>query len=240
MNRFLNMHFRSHVAMLLALWFALSVTCFGQTKPVEKNKGKKNSTEAAWKLQAQSVSEEIGLSQDQSAKVTEAYLAAQKSHKQALKELPQEKDKDKSRTATQAVIDRDRANLAASLKGIVTEELIAKVLPTLGSFNAKWDGFVITLQDLKLEKATLKSAMKLVIKYVTDSEAANSEMMKSSHRKANSKPFKATLDAGLTNLLSADQVKVWKEATASSVGKDKTTSTDKGGKTDKSGKSKKK
>jgi len=242
MKIFLNTRLRTHIATILALCIALSSACFAQTKPVEKSKGKKNNTEAAWKLQAQSVSEEVGLSKDQSAKVTDAYLAAQRSHKQALKELPEEKDKNKSRTATQTVIDKDRAKFVASLKGVMTDDLIAKILPALGSFNAKWDGFVAALQDLKLEKAPMKSAMKLVIKYVTDSEAANSEMMKTSNRKANSKPFKATLDTGLASLLSAEQMKTWKETTASSLGKDKakSTTTDKSEKADKSGKSKKK
>jgi hypothetical protein len=242
MEKYMINQLRTYMVTFLALCIALSATCVAQKKPVEKNKGKKGNTEAAWKLQAQSVSEEVGLSKDQTAKITDAYLTAQKSHKQALKDLPEEKDKDKSRAATQAVIEKDRAKFVSSLKGALTEDLVARVIPTLGSFNAKWDGFVVALQDCKLEKATLKSAMKLVIKYVNDSEAANSEMMKTSNRKANSKPFKATLDTGLASLLSADQLKMWKEATASSVGKNKTksTATDKSEKADKTGKSKKK
>jgi hypothetical protein len=233
MKHFIGTQLRTHVAAFLAVCITLGVTCFAQNKPVEKKKGKKENTEAAWKLQAQSISEELGLSKDQTAKLTDAYVAASKSHKQALKELPEEKDKDKSRAATQAVIEKDRARFVASLKGVLADELVAKVLPTLGTFNAKWDGFVVVLQDLKLEKATLTSAMKLVIKYVTDSEAANSEMMKTSSRKANSRPFKEALDKGLAGLLSADQMKTWKESTATSVGKEKSTTTDKGDKTNK-------
>jgi hypothetical protein len=240
MKKLMDTQYCALVATFLVLCIALSATCFSQKKPVEKNKGKKGNTEAAWKLQAQSVSEEVGLSKDQSAKLTDAYLAAKKSHKQALKELPEEKDKDKSRAATQAAIEKDRAKFVASLKGMLADDLVAKVLPTLGSFNAKWDGFVVALQDLKLEKATMKSSMKLVINYVTDSEAANSEMMKSSNRKANSKPFKEKLDTGLAGLLSADQMKIWKASTATSVGKDKSTKTDKSDKPRKSQKSKKK
>ena len=206
---------------LLSLLMMLCLTVFAQTKPAADEKGKKENSEAAWKMQAQSISEEVGLSKDQTAKLTAAYLVAKKNHKQALKELPEEKDKDKSRAATQAAIEKDRAKFVASLKGALTEDLIAKVLPTLGSFNAKWDGLVAALQNLKLEKGAMKSAMKLVINYVTDSEAANIEMMKSSNRKANSKPFKEKLDTGLAGVLSAEQMKIWKEATTASSSKTK-------------------
>jgi hypothetical protein len=207
-----------------------------QNKSAEKKTGKKENTEAAWKLQAQSVSEEMGLSNDQMAKLSDAYLAAQRSHKQALKELPEEKDKDKSRAATQAVVEKDQAKFAASLKGTLTDELIAKFVPTLGSFNTKWDAFVIVLQDLKLDKPALKSAMKLVIHFVTDYEAASIESMKSFNRRPNSRSFKVKLDAGLSGVLSADQMKTWKEATATSDGKDKSKkgeTTNKGEKTKK-------
>ncbi|MCX6141805.1 MAG: hypothetical protein NTZ35_01160 [Ignavibacteriales bacterium] len=240
MKEFLNTQLRMHLATFLAMCIALSTTAFAQNKPVEKKNGKKDNTEAAWKLQAQSVSEELGLSKDQTAKLTAAYLAAEKGHKQALKELPEEKDKDKSRAATQAAIEKDRANFAASLKDVLTEELVAKVLPTLGSFNAKWDGFVVALQNLKLEKAAMKSAMKLVINYVTEYEAASVESMKSLSHKPNSKPFKAKLDTGLSGILSADQMKMWKTATATSDGKNKSDTTIKSDKTKKSDKSKKK
>jgi len=243
MKEFLNKHFRMQLATFLALCIALSVTVSAQNKPAAKKTGKKDNTEAAWKLQAQSVSEEVGLSKDQTAKLTDAYLAAKRSHKQALKELPEEKDKDKSRVATQAAIEKDRAKFVASLKGVLTDELVTKVLPTLGSFNAKWDGFVVALQDLKLEKAAMKSAMKLVINYVTEYGAASVESMKSLNHKPNSKPFKAKLDTGLSGVLSADQMKLWKEATAASDGKAKNKASDttsKGDKTKQSDKSKKK
>ncbi|TSA23319.1 hypothetical protein D4R75_03600, partial [bacterium] len=162
---------------LLSLFMMLCLTVFAQTKPAADEKGKKENSESAWKTQAQNISEEVGLSKDQTAKLTAAYLVAKKSHKQALKELPEEKDKDKARAATLAAIEKDRTKFAASLKGILTEELIAKVLPTLGSFNAKWDGLVAALQDLKLEKAAMKPAMKLVSNYVTEYETASIESM---------------------------------------------------------------
>lgn len=213
-----NIRLHSHMATLIALCAVLSVACFAQNKPVDKEKGKKDNAEAAWRLQAQSVSEEVGLSKDQTAKLTAAYLAAQKSHKQALKELPEEKDKDKSRAATFSVIEKDRAKLVASLKGVLSEDLLAKALPTLGSFNAKWDGLVAALQDLKLEKGVMKSAMKCVIDYVTDYEAASIVSMKTVNHKPNSKPFKAKLDTDLSGVLSAEQMKLWKDATGSSDG----------------------
>jgi len=222
---------------LLSLFMMLCLTVFAQTKPAADEKGKKENSESAWKTQAQNISEEVGLSKDQTAKLTAAYLVVKKSHKQALKELPEEKDKDKARAATLAAIEKDRTKFAASLKGILTEELIAKVLPTLGSFNAKWDGLVAALQDLKLEKAAMKPAMKLVSNYVTEYETASIESMKTVNHRPNSKPFKAKLDAGLSEVLNAEQLKIWKDATASSDGKDKSNTSSE---TEKSSKSKKK
>ena len=242
MKEFLTIRCCMHLASFIALCIALSLTVSAQNNDSAKKTEKKDNMESAWKLQAQSVSEAVGLSKDQSAKVVDAYLKANKSHKQALKELPAEKDKDKSRAATQALIEKDRATFAASLKEVLTEDLVANVLPTLGSFNAKWDGYVVALQDLKLESPTMKAAMKLVIDYVTEYEAASIESMKSLNHRPNSKPFKAKLDTGLSGVLSADQMKMWKEVTAAPAGKDgaKSTSTEESTKATKEGKSKKK
>src|SRR5512137_526119 len=99
MTMITNFRLHARMATLLALCIALAITCGAQNKPAEKEKGKKDNSEAAWKMQAQSVAEEIGLSRDQTAKLTAAYLVAQKDHKLALKKLPQEKDKGKSRAA---------------------------------------------------------------------------------------------------------------------------------------------
>jgi hypothetical protein len=233
MKRFIHPRIHTYAATLIALCFALSMTCSAQSKPVNKEDGKKDNSEAAWKLQAQSVSEEVGLSKDQTAKLTAAYLAAKKSHRQALKELPKETDKDKSRAATLAAIEKDRTKFAASLKGVLADELIVKVLPILGSFNAKWDGLVAALQDLKLEKAILKSAMKCTINYVTEYEAASIESMKTVKHRPNSRTFKAKLDTDLSGVLSAEQMKMWKDATGSSDGQKKDSTSEKSAKSKK-------
>jgi hypothetical protein len=227
MNIIPNIQHGPHMRTFLAVCVALSVTCFAQNKPVEEKERTKETTEGAWKLQVQIVAEDSGLSKDQTAKLTEAYLTARRSHKQALKELPEEADKDKARAATQEAVETDREKFLTSLKGVMSDELIAKVTPTLGSFNAKWDGFVIVLQDLKLNPATMKSALKFVITYVTEYETSSSESMKAFNRKPNSRPFKDKLDRDLSGLLSAEQMAQWKEATASSSGKEKSAPSEK-------------
>ncbi|MFH0991213.1 MAG: hypothetical protein V1799_14490 [bacterium] len=222
MNKLMNIKKLTRLIILMSCCTLLSVICTAQTETVTKKKEVKENSETVWKLQAQSVSNLLGLSEDQTTKLTKAYLAARTGHKQSLKELPEEKDKDKSRIATQLAIEKDCEKFVSALKGNFSDELIAKLTQTLGSFNTRWDGYAATLLDLKLEKAKMTSAMQFLIKYVTEYETASKESIKSFNRRPNSRPFKEKLDTDLSGLLTAEQLAAWKEATASTSGKDKT------------------
>lgn len=213
--------FFKHLAIMVGCLIAVSAVCVAQERTTTAKKPQKDYSETVWKLQAQSVADQLGLTKDQTAKLTTAYLAARAHHKQSLKELPEESDKDKARTALQAAIEKDQAAFLVALKGIVGAETLSKLPTTLGSFNARWDGYAATFLDLKLDAATLKSAMGFLITYVSDYENASKESLKSFNRRPNSRSFKQKLDTDLAGLLKPDQIKAWNEATAMGGGKEK-------------------
>ena len=212
-------HFR--LGIVLGCCITLGAVCFGQGKTGEGKKATKDNVESVWRLQAQSVSDQLGLTKDQSEKLTVAYLAARAAHRQSVKELREETDKDKSRVALQGAIEKDREGFLSSLKGSVDSNALAKIATTLGSFNSRWDGYAATLVDLKLDNTAMKSAMGFLIKYVTDYEQASKKSLETFNRRPNSRQFKAKLDADLAGILTAEQAAEWNRATTMSDGKDK-------------------
>jgi hypothetical protein len=210
-----------YLAMMLGCSIAVGALCVAQETATQGKKPAKENSEAVWKVQAQSVADQLGLTKDQTAKLTTAYLTARASHKQSLKELPEEKDKDKARVALQGAIEKDQAAFLSSLKGTLSPETLSKLTTTLGSFNGRWDGYTTTLLELKLDAATMKTAMGFLITYVSDYEGASKESLKSFNRRPNSRSFKQKLDTDLAGLLKADQIKKWNEATAMTGGKEK-------------------
>ena len=213
--------------LLMIFFIAASVTTAQKKSGAAKkdpSAGTKTSDQmlATWKAEAKAVANDLRLSKEQRGKLTDAFIAARKSQRDAVKALPEETDREKSRAATLGVNTKERATLEKSLKGILTNEQIAKALPLLGSFNHRWDTMVKTLSELKLEKEKMNAALKLVGTFVTDYEKARSEATASGSRfsSSTSRDLKEKLDAGISKLLSAEQLKTWNEATKS--GKDTT------------------
>jgi Spy/CpxP family protein refolding chaperone len=171
---------------------------------------------ATWKTEAKGIAADLGLSKEQRGKLTDVFIAARKSQRDAVRALPEEADRVKSRAAIEAVNLKERAALAKAVKGILTDEQAVKALPLLGSFNHRWDSMVKTLSELKLEKEKMNASLKLVGSFVTAYDKARQEAAASGSRFSSSvtKDLKAKLDAGMAAQLTPEQLKTWNEATA--------------------------
>jgi hypothetical protein len=215
--------------------FSVSVSD-AQKKSGKAAKGSKKG-EVAWNLQVQSVAVELGLSKEKIDKLEAAYIAARKSQAQAIKALPEETDRQKSRAATEAVNTTERGKLGAALKSIVSDDQVVKILPLLGSFNKNWDKFILTLQGFGLSEEKMNAGVKLVNSYITSYEKARNVAMASGNRfsKKESQKLKNNLDSDLAKILTDTQLTQWKEITTK--GKAGTSSGKES--TGKSGKSKK-
>lgn len=221
---------RTAVFLLMLFLIAASVTV-AQKKSGAAKKDTSSATKASdgllatWKTEAKAVANDLGLSKEQRGKLTDAFIAARKSQRDAVKALPEETDREKSRAATRGVNTKERTALEKALKDILTDEQIAKALPLLGSFNHRWDTMVKTLSELKIEKEKMNAALKLVGTFVTDYEKARGEAAASGLRfsSSTSRDLKEKLDAGISKLLTEAQLTTWNGATK--IGKETTMDT---------------
>jgi hypothetical protein len=187
------------------------------TKPkTEKSAKPAQGKDAIWTIQAQGVADELGLSKDKRLKLIKIYEDARLSQREEVKKLPEETDRVKARAATQQVNVKERAKLEAALKGIVTAEQSAKILPVLGSFNNRYDSYVAALAEFKLDNKKMSQGLKLIVEYTLAYDKARAEAAASgSNFSANTgRELKEKLDAGITPLLSTEQSAQWNEATA--------------------------
>jgi hypothetical protein len=170
-----------------------------------------------WKTEVKGIAAELGLTKDRQSKLTEVFIAARKRQRDAVRALPEEADRIKSRAAIEVVNVKERTSLEKALQGILTAEQMTKALPLLGSFNHRWDSMVKTLSTLKLEKEKLHASLKLVGTFVTEYDKARSEAAASGTRFSSSvtRDLKAKLDAGMTPLLTAEQLTLWNDGTKS-------------------------
>jgi Spy/CpxP family protein refolding chaperone len=187
-----------------------------RTEKTEKAAKPAQNKDAIWTLQAQGFADELGLTKEKRLKLIQVYEAARLSQKEAVKKLPEETDRQKSRAATQEVNVKERAKLEAALKGIVNPQQAAKILPVLGSFNNRYDSYVAALAEFKLDNQKMSKGLKVIAEYTTAYEKARAEAAASGGNfSANtSRELKEKLDAGIAPLLSAEQVAKWNEATA--------------------------
>jgi len=174
--------------------------------------------EETWKIQAKGVSQDLSLSKEDSAELTEAYVAARRSHQKGRQEL----------FASGGGIDRERyqaylkltreehAKLETALKASLTEEQVGNAIMSLGAFSNQWDSYVDTLTGFELDKENLGSALEHTRVYVIEYEKArvlatsrnDVQLFHSSRQKSKEK-----LDTELAKLLTEEQLTKWKEAT---------------------------
>ncbi len=171
--------------------------------------------QAAWTLAVRGVANELSLSKEATSKLNDAYKAARESYQKAMEEL--RGTGAGGFEGFQDLTVRERGKLETALKGFLSDKQAAMAMEPLGTFNSEWDRMLDVLADFKLGNKNLFMALTLISTYVVDYSKAVSAAMASqdfqSMRTAR-ETHKATLDSGIAEVLSKEQLATWNEATA--------------------------
>ena len=173
--------------------------------------------QSAWRTQAIGVMRELGVERESGgSEAVAAYIEARKSHKEARDKLSTEGDRRSNFQAYLDLNETEREKLSAALKEILSEEQTTKIMPYLGTFSGGWDGMTHTLLSFELDRETQRPLAKLMNAYIAAYGKAIEEARESrsfeSMRTAMTE-IKETLDTGLAEHLSEEQLAKWKEAT---------------------------
>lgn len=176
---------------------------------------------SAWTSQAKSVATELGLADDVSAKLVDAYKAARQSQIDAIKAKLGEAGQagPGSFNAMREVTDAERGKFETAIKAFLNEEQTGKAMGTLGAFNRRWDAMTMVLSGFNLDDAKNAEAMKLVMGYVADSDKAMREAFAAGPggdrgaMRDKMRAMKQKLDADLGKVLSAEQLQTWTNKT---------------------------
>jgi hypothetical protein len=173
--------------------------------------------DAAWTLEAANVSESIGLSAADTAKVVTAYKASRESHGKVMEEMMATAERGPQMfQQMQDIATAERAKLATDLEGAIGKENAGKAVAVLGTYNRGWDRFVDTLAAFGLEAAKLSQGLTKIAEHVVEVDKAQQEAFASFDReglRAASDELKAKLDDAMGAILSPEQLATWKENT---------------------------
>jgi Spy/CpxP family protein refolding chaperone len=172
----------------------------------------------AWELEAKTVAQDIGLSAEQTAKLTEAYKAARESQMAAvMAKMGELGGGRRNFGAIREVNVAERAKLETALKAFLNPEQSEKALAPLGTFSRRWDPMVTALDGMTLEEKAKTGAMKLVAGFVAESDKAMQAAAGGNDFQAVREQIgklKEKLDADMAKILSAEQMTTWTEASA--------------------------
>ena len=214
---------RSRITKLftcVTLALALALACTGTAQAQDRRPQLSvEDTNKVWEIQVTIVGMELGLERESvGEKVLAAYLAARKSHQKARSELFAGGSGQRDFSAYGELNRKEREKLGAALKEILSEEQAAKVLTYLGTFSRTWDYMIHTVINFELEKEKREPVGKLMAAYIAGYAKAYGEGTGNrdwqAFREAMEKS-KATLDAGLAEHLTEEELTQWKEATVS-------------------------
>jgi hypothetical protein len=208
---------RSKKSVLAALALAVALAASSPVANAQRGERMDEATaQAAWTTQAKAVAKELNLSAEDEKKITDAYIASRKSHREALSGLSRD-DMRSWFEASQKAAATERAALKTALSETLTDEQTARVLPVLGSYNQQWDRLVHTLAGYNLDADKHQQAMKLTAQYVIEVDAARDRAIAAQDlqgMRASAQQAKQKLDDAMASVLSADQLAKWKEDTA--------------------------
>lgn len=176
----------------------------------------------AAELEAGTVARILGLSAEQSKKLTETYQSARSGQMEAMRANRPSQGGRPDMEAMRKMETDSRTKLETDLKAFLNPEQTSKAMETLGTFGRRWDSMVLALDGMGLEEKTSAQAYKVVADHVAASaksmESARKSNDFSSIREAGKKQ-KADLDAEMAKILSAEQLKKWTQATAMRSGR---------------------
>lgn len=179
--------------------------------------------DAAWTLQAQGVSKDIGLNDGDTAKVVAAYKTSRASHQKAMDDLMATGERGPGMfQQMQDIAIAERAKLTAELETAIGKEKADKAVAVLGTYGRGWDRLVDTLASFKLEPAKQFAGLTKIAEHIVDVDKAQQDAFASFDMegfRAASQESKARLDAEMAKILSAEQLTVWNERTARGGGR---------------------
>lgn len=137
-------------------------------------------SDAAWKLQAESIAKRFDLDPTSTTTLVEAYTTARKGNQAEADKLRDEMRKEmendaggdrreamrKMMTRQDEVQKSSRESLRTSIAGVLKGEQLDKAMKSLGSFNRQWDQAVDTIAFFKLDAAKQQRALEAVEDYV--------------------------------------------------------------------------
>jgi hypothetical protein len=128
---------------------------------------------AAWTLEAQGVSKDIGLSEADANKVVAAYKTSRESHGKAMQELMSTGERGPGMfQQMQEIADTERSTLAKGLETEIGKANADKAVAVLGTYNRQWDRFVDTLAGFGLESDKQFKGLSLIATYVVAASKA--------------------------------------------------------------------
>ncbi len=173
---------------------------------------------AAWEVQAKGVATSLGLNEDQSAKLKDAYTASRQKLQGEVEKLASSSEGGRGRfEAYRTAMGDERKALKTTLSGFLTPEQTDKAIASLGSYSRIWDRMVNTLTGMNLEEAKLNEALNLVAGYVAESSVAMQDAAQQSDWQAirtKMQDLKTGLDTSLAKVLTEEQLATWKTDTA--------------------------
>ena len=173
----------------------------------------------AWTMQATYVAGTLDLSEEQTAKLVDAYKQARESYTTSLPErIKLERESVTDRESRAQVVSKARENtvkaeiakIEEALSGL-SEDKVKKAVAQLGTFSAEWDRMVLVVDDLKLGDEQTE-VLELITAHVVDYTAARNKAMASGDRQAGRntrQEFKTKLDDDLKEILSDKQMDTW-------------------------------
>lgn len=176
--------------------------------------------EAVWTLEAKYVAKDLELSEENAAKLKDAFIASRKSLQEAAVNLMEERRASGERggfEAFQALSDAESASLKKNLAEFLSEEQAGKASASLGTFNWQGDRLVDVLSGLKLDEDKEMKALGLISAYAQEVSAlrpAGGDRASWEGMREKMQPAREKLDAALAEVLSAEEAAKWKEQTA--------------------------
>lgn len=203
-------------AVAVAVLFILTAArVAGAAQEEARDNGEWARNVAAWEVQAKTVAKGIGISEEQTAKLVDAYRTARNRQTTAANAVsgPAERTDEKKMMEVNRI---ERAKFKTVLDGFLNTEQIDTVLLTLGSFFRRWDGMVEVLEAMDLADKPREETLKLTADYVAEWNKAMQVSMASGSKESmreKANELKDKLDREVSMFLSPEQKVKWADAT---------------------------
>ena len=214
--------------LILALVAALSFATSVQAQEMRGQRGPQMSPEdaqAAWTLEASHVAGKLGLAEEETTKLVDAYKKARESYNEAVGKAREEvranaadtEDRQAMREAQEKITKAETEKFAKAVGAFLDEAKAKTAVTQLGTFSGSLDRMVNVIAGLKLDKVKQSEALDLVSAYVVESTAARAKAMASGDRESMRTMFqeqRTKLNEAMAKILSEEQLTKWTEATA--------------------------